>query len=176
MSTECHNDDRGAKLEFAVAACSLGALLVARTERGVCAILFGDDADALTKEFLDRYPHARASADSADFDQLMARIVGFIDAPAGGVDVPLDVSGTAFQERVWQALRDIPAGKTESYAAVAKRIGAPGAVRAVARACAANDLAVVIPCHRVVRKDGSPSGYRWGVARKLALLEREAAA
>jgi AraC family transcriptional regulator of adaptative response/methylated-DNA-[protein]-cysteine methyltransferase len=141
-------------IRFAIGQCSLGAILVARSERGVCAILLGDDPQALARELQDRFPKA----------QLIGR------------DLPLDVRGTAFQQRVWQALRDIPPGRTLSYAEVAERIGAPTAVRAVAQACGANALAVAIPCHRVVRSDGSMSGYRWGVERKRSLLEREAQA
>ena len=176
MRTESQVDDTLAEITFAVADCSLGAVLIARTERGVCAVLFGDDADVLANEFQDRHPQARPAASENGFGDLVAKVVGFINAPRGGFDEPLDLNGTAFQERVWRALREIPAGRTASYAEIAERIGAPGAVRAVARACAANELAVVVPCHRVVRQDGSPSGYRWGVARKLVLLEREAAA
>jgi len=176
MHTESQFDETLAEITFAVADCSLGTVLIARSERGVCAVLLGDDADTLAKEFQDRYPRARQASGEGGFDDLVAKVVGFIDAPSEDFNEPLDLNGTAFQERVWRALREIPVGKTASYAEIAQRIGAPGAVRAVARACAANDLAVVIPCHRVVRQDGSSSGYRWGVERKLALLEREAAA
>ena len=176
MRTESQVDETLAEITFAIADCSLGAVLIARTARGVCAVLFGDDPDALANDFQERHPHARPAAGTNGFDDLVAKVIGFINAPRGSFSEPLDLNGTAFQERVWRALREIPVGETASYAEIAQRIGAPGAVRAVARACAANDLAVVIPCHRVVRQDGSPSGYRWGVSRKLALLEREAAA
>ncbi len=161
-------------IRFAIGASSLGAILVAQSDRGVCAIALGDDADALARELQDRFPNARLIGDDPAFDALVAQVVGFVEAPALGLDLPLDVRGTAFQQRVWQALRELPAGTTASYADVAARIGAPKAVRAVAQACGANTLAVAIPCHRVVRTDGVLSGYRWGVARKQALIEREA--
>jgi len=161
-------------IRFAVGLCSLGSILVAASERGVCAILLGDDPDALTRELQDRFPHARLIGGDAKFEGLVARVVGFVEAPQLGLDLPLDVRGTAFQQRVWQALRAIPPGETASYSEVARRIGAPKSVRAVAGACAANALAVAIPCHRVVRNDGGLSGYRWGVERKRALLAREA--
>jgi AraC family transcriptional regulator of adaptative response/methylated-DNA-[protein]-cysteine methyltransferase len=165
---------RGAAIRFAVGQCSLGAILVASTEAGVCAILLGDDPDALLRELQDRFPKARLIGGDKDFEHLVAKVVGFVEAPALGLDLPLDLRGTAFQQRVWQALRDIPAGSTVSYAEVARRLGAPRAVRAVARACASNPVAVAIPCHRVVRTDGGLSGYRWGIERKRALLDREA--
>ncbi len=163
------------EIHFAIGQCSLGAILVARSERGLCAISLGDDPDALARELQDRFPHARLIGDDAGFARLVAQVVGFVEAPGVGLELPLDVRGTAFQQRVWQALREIPAGSTVSYADVAAKIGAPKAVRAVAQACGANTLAVAIPCHRVVRQDGALSGYRWGVQRKRALLEREAA-
>jgi len=163
-------------IRFAVGQCSLGSILVAASERGVCAIFIGDDPDALTRDLQDRFPRARLIGGDADFEQLVAKVVGLVEAPAVGLELPLDVQGTAFQQRVWQALRKIPVGQTVSYSQIARRIGAPNAVRAVAQACAANRLAVVIPCHRVVRNDGALSGYRWGVERKRVLLEREAQA
>lgn len=160
-------------IRFAIAQCTLGALLVAASERGVCAIALGDDADALARALQDRFPRARLSGDDADFARLVAQVVSFVEAPRIGLALPLDIRGTAFQQRVWAALRAIPPGQTLSYTELAQRIGAPAAVRAVASACAANTLAVAVPCHRVVRTDGSLSGYRWGVARKRALLDRE---
>ena len=163
-----------AEIRFAVGECSLGSILVARSERGVCAILMGDDPDALARELQDRFPRATLIGGDAAFEEVVAKVVGLVEAPGLGLDLPLDVRGTAFQQRVWQALRQIPAGSTASYREVAERIGAPGAVRAVAHACAANPLAVAIPCHRVVRSDGGLAGYRWGVERKRALLRREA--
>ncbi|CAM5230204.1 bifunctional DNA-binding transcriptional regulator/O6-methylguanine-DNA methyltransferase Ada [Rhodanobacter lindaniclasticus] len=163
-------------IRFAIAECSLGAILVAQSERGVCAILLGDDPDALARDLQDRFPKARLIGGDHDYEQLVARVVGFIEAPAIGLDLPLDVRGTAFQQRVWRALREIPAGSTASYSEIARRIGSPKSTRAVAQACASNLLAVAIPCHRVVRNDGDLSGYRWGVERKRALLEREAQA
>ncbi len=161
-------------IRFAIGQCSLGAILVAASERGVCAILLGDDPGALACELQDRFPRAELVGGDAGFEHLVARVVGFVEAPRLGLDLPLDVRGTAFQQRVWQALREIPAGRTMSYTEVAEHIGAPRAVRAVASACAANTLAVAIPCHRVIRLDGGLSGYRWGVERKRSLLEREA--
>jgi AraC family transcriptional regulator, regulatory protein of adaptative response / methylated-DNA-[protein]-cysteine methyltransferase len=162
-----------AEIRFAIGECSLGAILVARSDRGVCAILLGDDPEALARDLQERFPRAELIGGDAEFEELVAKVVGFVEAPGLGLDLPLDVQGTAFQQRVWQALREIPAGRTATYSEIAGRIGAPGAVRAVAGACAANALAVAIPCHRVVRTDGSLSGYRWGVERKRALLERE---
>jgi AraC family transcriptional regulator of adaptative response/methylated-DNA-[protein]-cysteine methyltransferase len=164
----------GTVVRFAIGQCSLGAILVAASERGVCAILLGDDPAALVHDLQDRFPNATLIGDDASFEQLVATVVGFVEAPGLGLDLPLDVRGTAFQQRVWQALRDIPPGRTASYRDIAQRIGAPTAIRAVAGACAANALAVAIPCHRVVHSDGTLSGYRWGVERKRALLEREA--
>ncbi|WP_235971603.1 bifunctional DNA-binding transcriptional regulator/O6-methylguanine-DNA methyltransferase Ada [Azohydromonas caseinilytica] len=166
----------GADVRFAVAQCALGALLVACSERGVCAISLGDDPDALVRELQDRFPQAGLQGDDADFSALVARVVGLVEDPRRTVTLPLDIRGTAFQQRVWQALQQIPPGQTLSYAELAARVGSPAAVRAVAGACAANVLAVAIPCHRIVRRDGSLSGYRWGVERKQALLAREAAA
>jgi AraC family transcriptional regulator of adaptative response/methylated-DNA-[protein]-cysteine methyltransferase len=136
----------------------------------------GDNPDQLARDLQDRFPRANLIGGDKDFEHLVAKVVGFVEAPSLGLDLPLDLRGTAFQQRVWQALRAIPAGRTASYAEVARRIGAPKAVRAVAQACAANALAVAIPCHRVVRNDGAVSGYRWGVERKRALLARESAA
>ncbi|KPA88031.1 DNA-O6-methylguanine--protein-cysteine S-methyltransferase /Transcriptional regulator Ada [Pseudomonas asplenii] len=162
------------EIRFAIAQCSLGAILVAQSERGVCAILLGDDPEALARDLQDKFPRAHFIGGDADFEQLVAKVVGFVEAPAIGLDLPLDLRGTAFQERVWQALRTIPVGSTASYAEIAKMIGAPKSFRAVAQACGANSLAVAIPCHRVVRSDGDLSGYRWGVERKRQLLDREA--
>jgi AraC family transcriptional regulator of adaptative response/methylated-DNA-[protein]-cysteine methyltransferase len=166
----------GAEIRFAIGECSLGSILVARSDKGVCAILLGDDPDALARDLQDRFPRARLIGGDEGFEALVAQVVGFVETPRVGLDLPLDVRGTAFQQRVWQALRDIPAGTTATYLDVAKAIGSPKAVRAVAGACAANAIAVAIPCHRVVRNDGSLSGYRWGVERKAALIAREAAA
>lgn len=162
-------------IRFAVAQCSLGALLVAATSRGLCAISLGDDPDALLHELQDRFPKAELVGADAEFERWIAQVVGFVESPRLGLSLPLDVRGTAFQQRVWQALREVPAGETASYAQIAERIGAPRAVRAVAQACASNRLAVAIPCHRIVRNDGALSGYRWGVERKRALLANERA-
>ncbi|MDQ8017816.1 MAG: bifunctional DNA-binding transcriptional regulator/O6-methylguanine-DNA methyltransferase Ada [Bordetella sp.] len=162
-------------IRFAIGQCSLGAILVARSGRGVCAISLGDDPEQLARELQDRFARARLVGGDADFERLVAQVVGLVEAPGQGAELPLDVRGTAFQQRVWQALRAIPPGTTASYAEIAERIGAPAATRAVAQACGANPLAVAIPCHRVVRRDGSLSGYRWGVERKRSLLAREGA-
>ena len=162
------------EIRFAIGQCSLGAILVARSDRGVCAISMGDDPDALARDLQDRFPKAALVGGDVEFEQWVARVIGFVEAPRLGLDLPLDVRGTAFQQRVWKALRTIPPGRTASYSDIAQRIGAPNATRAVAQACASNVLAVAIPCHRVVRRDGTLSGYRWGVDRKRALLASEA--
>ncbi|HSQ09487.1 MAG TPA: bifunctional DNA-binding transcriptional regulator/O6-methylguanine-DNA methyltransferase Ada [Burkholderiaceae bacterium] len=164
----------GTTIRFAVGECSLGSILVAASEQGVCAILLGDDPETLVQDLQDRFPLARLIGGDAEFEGLVARVVGLVEAPALGLDLPLDVRGTAFQQRVLRSLREIPAGQTASYSEVARRIGAPSSVRAVAHAVASNPLAVAIPCHRVVRTDGALAGYRWGIERKRTLLEREA--
>ncbi|HEX7111937.1 MAG TPA: methylated-DNA--[protein]-cysteine S-methyltransferase [Mizugakiibacter sp.] len=168
--------DAGTPIRFALGRCSLGLLLVAQSAHGICTILLGDDAQALARELQQRHPAAAPTGDDPALGRTLAQVAAFVEAPAGELDLPLDVRGTAFQQRVWRALRDIPVGATASYAEIARRIGRPQATRAVAQACGANRLAVVIPCHRVVRSDGALSGYRWGPARKRALLERERAA
>ncbi len=166
----------GEVIRFAVGECSLGSVLVAATGQGVCAIQLGDDPERLVRELQDRFPRAELRGGEAGFERWTAQVVAMVEAPARGLDLPLDVRGTAFQHRVWTALNKIRPGETISYAELAARIGAPRAARAVAAACAANSVAVAIACHRVVRTDGSLSGYRWGVARKHVLLAREAAA
>ena len=205
---EIHVDDAKSTIRFAVSKCSLGAILVAATDKGVCAILLDDTANTLVRDLQDQFPDAQLTGGDSDFEQLVAKVVSFeesdardlqdqfpdaqltggdsdfeqlvakvvsfIEAPSLGLDLPLDVQGTAFQQRVWRVLREIPAGETASYSAIAKRIGSPQSVRAVAGACAANAIAVAIPCHRVVRQNGGLSGYRWGVERKQTLLDREA--
>lgn len=163
----------GVAIRFAVGQCSLGAILVAQSGKGICAIALGDDPDALVCDLQNQFPKAHFIGGDSVFENLVAQIVGFIEAPAIGLDLPLDLQGTAFQQRVWLALSRVPAGQTVSYTDIAQRIGEPKAVRAVARACAANKIAVAVPCHRVIRADGGISGYRWGVARKRALLKRE---
>lgn len=160
-------------IRYASAACSLGRVLAAQSDRGICAILIGDDEEALVNELREQFPKAAIGRASDDFEASVRAVAAMIEEPRGVRDLPLDIRGTAFQQRVWTALRRIPVGSTASYAEVAKSIGAPRSVRAVARACASNALAVAIPCHRVVRGDGALSGYRWGVERKRALLERE---
>jgi AraC family transcriptional regulator, regulatory protein of adaptative response / methylated-DNA-[protein]-cysteine methyltransferase len=163
------------EIRFALGQTSLGAILVASSKRGVASILLGNDPDALLRQLQDRFPKAKLIGADRDYEALVARVVGFIETPQIGLNLPLDVRGTAFQRRVWQALQEIPVGQTASYAEIAQRIGSPKAIRAVAGACAANNLAVAIPCHRVVRNDGALSGYAWGVERKKALLDREGA-
>jgi AraC family transcriptional regulator of adaptative response/methylated-DNA-[protein]-cysteine methyltransferase len=163
----------GHAIYFAIARSTLGWVLVATTERGICRIELDDDPGALEARLRDRFPNAAMIADDLAFAELVGRVVGAIETPAAGLDLPLDIQGTAFQRRVWDALRAIPHGSTATYAQVAERIGTPTAARAVARACATNPVAVAVPCHRVVRGDGGLGGYRWGIERKQALLERE---
>lgn len=162
------------EIKFAVGQTSLGAIVVASSKKGVAAILLGDDPHELVRSLQDRFPKARLIGGDRDYEALVARVVGFVEAPSIGMNLPLDVRGTAFQQRVWQALREVPVGETVCYAEIARRIGSPQAARAVAAACAANNLAITIPCHRVVRTDGALSGYAWGVERKRALIDREA--
>jgi AraC family transcriptional regulator, regulatory protein of adaptative response / methylated-DNA-[protein]-cysteine methyltransferase len=158
---------------FTIGDCSLGSILVARSERGICSILIGEDPARLAEDLRTRFPKANLT-DEQGHSELVAQVASLIERPGAGLDLPLDVHGTAFQQLVWGAVRRIPPGSTASYTEIARKIGAPGAVRAVAQACGANTLAVAIPCHRVIRNDGSLSGYRWGVERKRALLAREA--
>uniref|UniRef100_UPI00260620A7 methylated-DNA--[protein]-cysteine S-methyltransferase n=1 Tax=Asticcacaulis sp. TaxID=1872648 RepID=UPI00260620A7 len=160
-------------IRFAVGQSRLGALLVARSEKGVCAVFLGDDPEALVRDLQDAFPKAELIGGDAAFEETMARVAGLIEAPQTALDLPLDIRGTLFQQKVWAALQALPAGTCVSYSELAERVGLPAAVRAVASACAANKIAVAIPCHRVVRTDGSLSGYRWGVERKAALLEAE---
>lgn len=162
------------EIRFATGECSLGAILVAQSERGICAILLGDEPQALVDDLCLRFGAATLIAGDPSFTQLVARVVAFVEKPQLGLDLPLDLRGTVFQQRVWQVLRAIPAGQTTNYSEIAQRIGMPRAVRAVASAIAANPLAIAVPCHRVLRSDGTLSGYRWGVSRKKKLLEREA--
>jgi AraC family transcriptional regulator of adaptative response/methylated-DNA-[protein]-cysteine methyltransferase len=162
------------EIRFAVGQSSLGAILVASSEKGVVAILIGDDPDALLRDLQDRFAKAHLIGGDQTYESLVAQVVGFIETPALGLNLSLDVRGTAFQQRVWQALREIPVGQTVSYSDIADKIGAPQSVRAVAGACASNKIAIAIPCHRVVRTNGDLSGYRWGIARKRTLIEREA--
>jgi AraC family transcriptional regulator of adaptative response/methylated-DNA-[protein]-cysteine methyltransferase len=162
------------EIRFAVGESSLGAILVASSAKGVVAILLGNDPELLVRDLQDRFPRAKLIGADRDYESLVAQVVGLIEAPGIGFGLPLDIRGTAFQQRVWRALQEIPPGQTVSYAEIARRIGTPKAVRAVAGACAANNLAVAIPCHRVVRNDGTLSGYAWGVDKKRTLLDREA--
>jgi AraC family transcriptional regulator, regulatory protein of adaptative response / methylated-DNA-[protein]-cysteine methyltransferase len=164
------------EIKFAIGESSLGLVLIAATGRGVCAIFFGDDRETLARDLGKQFPQARLVAGDPAFEALTARAIGFVEDPSIGLDLPLDIRGTAFQHRVWDALRRIPVGSTASYAEIAGAIGAPGSARAVAKACASNPIAVAIPCHRVVKSDGSLSGYRGGVVRKRALLARESKA
>jgi AraC family transcriptional regulator of adaptative response/methylated-DNA-[protein]-cysteine methyltransferase len=166
----------GETIHFAVGRSSLGCVLVGATDKGICTITLGDHAADLTGELQKRFPRASLLKGGDEFEGLIARVIRLVEEPAAGCDLPLDVRGTAFQQRVWQELRAIPPGSTVSYTEVARRIGAPAAVRGVAQACAANPVAMAIPCHRVVRADGTLAGYRWGIERKRALLERETVA
>lgn len=162
-----------AVIRYAVGRCSLGAILVAATDKGVCAIQLGDDPADLRQELTSRFPKARLVKGDHALERQVAQVIAFVDAPQGSLALPLDVRGTAFQHRVWQELRQIRMGETATYTEIAARIGSPQAVRAVASACASNPVAVAVPCHRVVRKGGALGGYRWGLARKRKLLDRE---
>jgi AraC family transcriptional regulator of adaptative response/methylated-DNA-[protein]-cysteine methyltransferase len=164
------------EIRFAIGQSRLGPILVASSNKGIVSIAMGEDPEVLVRELQDRFSQAKLVGADPEYEALVARVVGFIESPSLGLDLPLDVRGTAFQQRVWQALRNIPTGQTVSYSELAKRIGSPRSTRAVAGACAANHIALAIPCHRVVRNSGDPSGYRWGVDRKRALLMREQAA
>ncbi len=172
--TDFRKGGAGQDIRFAIVACWLGLVLIAASKKGVCAILFGDDPEALRHDLQKQFPRARLIDGDKDFERLTAKVVAFVENPAKGLDLPLDIRGTAFQHRVWESLRCIPVGSTASYAEIAEKIGTPKAVRAVAQACATNRIAVAIPCHRVVRSDGALSGYRGGVERKRALLAKEA--
>jgi AraC family transcriptional regulator of adaptative response/methylated-DNA-[protein]-cysteine methyltransferase len=162
-------------IRFTIIPCSLGHVLVALSAHGIIALFLGDDINELREELEHRFPAATFEEGGAALDAIAAQVVAFVESPAQELKVPLDIRGTAFQQSVWGMLRKIPAGTTASYTEIAQRIGHPTAMRAVAQACAANPLAIVVPCHRVVRSDGGLSGYRWGVQRKRALLERESA-
>jgi AraC family transcriptional regulator of adaptative response/methylated-DNA-[protein]-cysteine methyltransferase len=172
--TDFREGGAGQEIRFAIPECSLGPILIAASEKGVCAILFGDDPEALRRDLQDQFPRARLIGGDKSFQELTAKVVAFVEAPGEALDLPLDIRGTAFQHRVWDALRRIPVGSTASYAEIARKIGAPKAVRAVARACATNRIAVAIPCHRVIGSDGSLTEYRGGIERKRALLAKEA--
>lgn len=171
--TDFREGGSNTEIRFALGETSLGSVLVAASDKGVCAILFGEDPSSLAEDLQTRFPKANLRGGDRTFEKWVAKVVGFVEAPRLGLDLPLDLRGTAFQRRVWKALQEIPIGSTASYSEVAKKVGAPGSARAVAQACASNRLAVAIPCHRVVRNDGGLSGYRWGVERKRALLQRE---
>jgi AraC family transcriptional regulator, regulatory protein of adaptative response / methylated-DNA-[protein]-cysteine methyltransferase len=171
--TDFRAGGKGMKIRFAVGECSLGSILVAASEIGICCITLGDDPDALARDLQDRFSKAELIGGDKDFEQLVAKVVAFVEKPSVGLKLPLDVQGTAFQQRVWKKLCEIPCGETRSYSEIAKALGEPKATRAVARACASNSIAIAIPCHRVVRTDGSLSGYRWGVERKEKLLRVE---
>jgi AraC family transcriptional regulator of adaptative response/methylated-DNA-[protein]-cysteine methyltransferase len=162
------------QIQFNIGTCWLGSILVATSDKGLCAILIGDDPAILQRDLDDRFPEAQLTEDGEALAQLTARVIAFVEAPDRSLDLPLDPQGTAFQQRVWQALREVPAGSTTTYSAIAARIGVPNESYAVGEACADNMIAVAIPCHRVVRKNGALAGYRWGVRRKRALLKREA--
>jgi len=164
----------GATIRFAVGECSLGSILVAASDLGICSIAMSNDPNTLVKELQDRFPNAELIGGDEQFERMVARVIAFVEKPSAGLELPLHVQGTAFQQRVWKALCDIPSGTTCTYSELAQKLGQPNATRAVAAACAANTLAVAIPCHRVVRTNGSLSGYRWGVERKEKLLQFEA--
>jgi AraC family transcriptional regulator of adaptative response/methylated-DNA-[protein]-cysteine methyltransferase len=172
--TDFREGGTNTEIRFAIGETTLGSVLVAGSDKGVCAILFGDSPQALVDDLQERFPKAQLIGRDRPFEKWVAKVVGFVEAPKLGLDLPLDIRGTVFQRRVWKALQEIPIGSTASYSEVAKKVGAPGSARAVAQACAANHLAMAIPCHRVVRNDGGLSGYRWGVERKRTLLAREA--
>jgi AraC family transcriptional regulator of adaptative response/methylated-DNA-[protein]-cysteine methyltransferase len=173
MPTQYRTGGANEEINFALGQTTLGSILVASSKKGVVAILLGDDPDKFLRELQDRFPKAKLIGADKEYEKLVAHVVGFIEAPNQGLNLPLDIRGTAFQQRVWRVLQGIPAGKTVSYAEIAKKIGSPKLVRAVAGACAANNIAVTIPCHRVVRTDGSLSGYAWGIDRKRQLIDRE---
>jgi AraC family transcriptional regulator of adaptative response/methylated-DNA-[protein]-cysteine methyltransferase len=170
---EFRDGGAGNTIRFAIGECSLGSILVASSQKGVCAILMGNDPNALAQDLQNQFPKADLIGGDAEYEKLVAKVVGFIEAPQLGLNLPLDIRGTAFQQRVWKELQRIPVGETASYMEIANLIGYPRSARAVAQACGANSLAVAIPCHRVLRSGGGISGYRWGVDRKQALLQRE---
>ncbi|WP_241609270.1 bifunctional DNA-binding transcriptional regulator/O6-methylguanine-DNA methyltransferase Ada [Rosenbergiella australiborealis] len=172
-SQDYRQGGKGQEIYFAVGECFMGSILVAQTLKGICAILIGDDPSKLVNEVQDQFPNAELIGANSNFEKTIAQVIGFIEKPNSNFTLPLDIQGTAFQERVWQALREVPPGKTVSYSDLAEKIGSPKSARAVARACASNRIAVAIPCHRVIRSDGSLSGYRWGVERKKQLLDLE---
>jgi AraC family transcriptional regulator of adaptative response/methylated-DNA-[protein]-cysteine methyltransferase len=165
---------RAETIRFALGRCSLGAVLVASTERGLCAISLGDDEGTLERELAELFPKAALERGDATYQRQLRRVIALVEKPTRGIDLPLDVRGTAFQERVWRTLSKVPAGQTLTYTELAKLVGTPRAVRAVASACAANRLAIAIPCHRVIATSGKLTGYRWGIERKRELIEREA--
>jgi AraC family transcriptional regulator of adaptative response/methylated-DNA-[protein]-cysteine methyltransferase len=161
-------------IHFDIGSSALGRVLVATNDKGLCAILLGDSSQAVARELRERFPDARLVADTPRLTGALSAVMELVEGRRTSLDLPLDAAGTDFQRRVWRALRKIPSGSTASYAEIARRIDAPSSFRAVAQACGANPLALAIPCHRVVRHDGGLSGYRWGIARKRLLLEREA--
>lgn len=171
--TEFRNGGSGRFIRFAITECWLGKVLVACTERGVCSILFGEDPEKLHSELRQHFPRATLAQGGSSFQDVLDQVVRFVETPTNGLELPLDVRGTAFQHRVWQALLQIPSGETSTYGEIARRVGRPNAQRSVALACSGNSIAVAIPCHRVIRSDGTVAGYRWGSWRKQRLLERE---
>lgn len=171
--TEFKLGGEGATIRFAVGQCALGSILVAASDLGICAIALGDEPDRLVKDLQDRFPKAHVIGGDKTFEKRVAQVVAFVERPSAGLQLPLHVQGTAFQQRVWEKLCAIPCGQTQAYSEIARELGDPKATRAVARACAANSLAVAIPCHRVVRSDGTVTGYRWGIERKAKLLQAE---
>jgi AraC family transcriptional regulator of adaptative response/methylated-DNA-[protein]-cysteine methyltransferase len=172
--TRFRQGGKGETIRFAVSACSLGSILIALSKKGICAISMGDKPDKLFRDLQNTFPKARLIGGGKEFERLVSRVIAFVEAPKLGLDLPLDIRGTAFQRRVWKALLQIPFGSTATYSEVARKIGSPRASRAVGHACATNSIAVAVPCHRVLRTDGQLSGYRWGMKRKRTLLQREA--
>jgi AraC family transcriptional regulator, regulatory protein of adaptative response / methylated-DNA-[protein]-cysteine methyltransferase len=164
------------QIDFSTAECVLGRVLVARSEQGLCAILLGDDAEELERDLRARFPHDDLQKSTTELAPLLTDVRIFLEAPRKGLDTPLDLRGSELEQRVWNALREIPSGTTQTYSDVARRLGVAATAKEVGEACAANPLAVAVPCHRVLRKDGTLGGYRWGLRRKRALLERERAA
>ena len=160
-------------IEFATCASSIGEVVVAHGSRGIRAVFIGDDDAAVLLALRSRFSLAALTPDQGSCKRVLPEVIGLIEAPWKCFSLPVDARGTAFQQQVWQALREIPAGSTASYTDIARRIGCASSVRAVAQACGANPVAVIVPCHRVVRRDGGLSGYRWGVERKRELLRRE---
>ena len=171
--TTYQNGAQGMVIQYALGRSFLGPVIVAATDKGICAIEFGTSSQALVDQLRQRFPKADIKKGRDDFNRLVQTVTSFIESPSQGLNLPLDIQGTAFQRRVWKALQNIPAGTTATYSDLAEQIGQPKAARAVANACAANKIAVAVPCHRVIRRDGNLGGYKWGLDRKQELLKKE---